>query len=554
MRRTQKASGHLQVKQDKRRRSRAYYAYWRDATGNRHGRLLGPAHVKDSGRRTSRGAIIWRAGDGPRPTAEHLTPKDAAARLDDILRVASASTGPALTGGPERTLRDALEGWISDRHSKRGLRRSTIAGYEPMFERLCRDLGGDTPVRTFEDGRLSAYFESFVSLRGLGQKAAAIAIAEGKDVIELEIETWTAEAPGSQRVEVSTKAEAIRLAAELNGTWKHRAPGVYRVVPSDSRRARRVSSVSAQTLGAEGWRIRVRVTHRSVLRVPASPHTHNKYRDLLGAAFDYALRQGWLETNPVASISRLSTRAERQRILRRDDFYSRDEIDLLLAQAETTFVEAFWLCGAHAGLRLPGEALGLRWGAVDFAAGVLRPYDNWVLNQADDTKTAGFAPIPMTPRLSRALASLRFRDYATDDSDHVFASDALGRPASAKALRHAFVVAQESARLPPIKMYNLRHSFGTTLASHRVDLRTIQALMRHDRLSTTEQYLAYAPHPELATQLAKALESTGPTSADLAGALLTEPAGQSFFQRLEEEIPAKWLDAAKRAYLESLGA
>jgi hypothetical protein len=39
-----------------------------------------------------------------------------------------------------------------------------------------------------------------------------------------------------------------------------------------------------------------------------------------------------------------------------------------------------WLCGFHAGGRLPGEALGLLWGAVDFEAEVLRPYGNWVRN------------------------------------------------------------------------------------------------------------------------------------------------------------------------------
>jgi hypothetical protein len=57
-------TGDLQVKgeADKRR----CYALWRDADG-RHQRLLGPAPVKDSHRRTPRGAVIWRAGDGPKP-------------------------------------------------------------------------------------------------------------------------------------------------------------------------------------------------------------------------------------------------------------------------------------------------------------------------------------------------------------------------------------------------------------------------------------------------------------------------------------------------------
>jgi len=55
-------------------------------------------------------------------------------------------------------------------------------------------------------------------------------------------------------------------------------------------------------------------------------------------------------------------------------------------------------------------------------------------------------------------------------------------------------------------MYNLRHSFGTTLAANNINLRTIQALMRHTRITTTEQYLAYQPQPHLNTQITQALE------------------------------------------------
>ena len=45
--------------------------------------------------------------------------------------------------------------------------------------------------------------------------------------------------------------------------------------------------------------------------------------------------------------------------------------------------QGFWLLGAHAGLRLPGEAQGLTRGAVDFQAGVIRVHDNWVRNALD---------------------------------------------------------------------------------------------------------------------------------------------------------------------------
>lgn len=75
-------SGHLQVKGS--RRNRAWYALCRDADG-RHQKRLGPAHVKDSGRRTPRGAVIWRAADGPKPDRTYLSPAEAQDELNKLL-------------------------------------------------------------------------------------------------------------------------------------------------------------------------------------------------------------------------------------------------------------------------------------------------------------------------------------------------------------------------------------------------------------------------------------------------------------------------------------
>lgn len=121
-----------------------------------------------------------------------------------------------------------------------------------------------------------------------------------------------------------------------------------------------------------------------------------------------------------------------------------------------------------------------------------------MLGELDTTKTSDSDAIPMTPRLTRALTKLKQRGYATDD-DFVFVSELTpDRPVPQRPLREAFKLARQKAGLKPIKMYNLRHSFGTSLAVKGVDMRTIQALMRHTRLNTTEQYMAYAPRPELA--------------------------------------------------------
>lgn len=301
-------------------------------------------------------------------------------------------------------------------------------------------------------------------------------------------------------------------------------------------------------LQAEGWIVKRRTTKPWMLVTQAAVQTRNTYRDILAASLDYALREGWLDSNPLASVKRASKRHDR--ILRRDDFYDPDEIDRLLRHAPGALEEAIWLCGAHAGLRLPGEALGLRWGAVDFQTGVMRPYDNWVRNEMDTTKTSDSEATPMTPRLKRALVQLGRRGYATGDQDFVFVSELTrSSPTSERPLRDAFKAAQRAAGLRPIK-YNLRHSFGTTLARNGVDIRTVQALMRHDRLTTTEQYMAYSPRPDLADQIARALDPHSPPENVLPIQSPPEDSGVKFLERLEEEIPVKWLREVKRVYAE----
>src|SRR6478609_5382425 len=115
---TRRLKGHLHVRQLKAGKARVYYAYWRDQTGAKHGVRLGPAHVRDAGRRTARGAIVWRAGDGPRPTPEHLTPQDAEARLDQLLSEYEARAEEAARKETERVLHEADEGWLSERQAE----------------------------------------------------------------------------------------------------------------------------------------------------------------------------------------------------------------------------------------------------------------------------------------------------------------------------------------------------------------------------------------------------------------------------------------------------
>jgi len=100
-------SGHLQVKGSAGRRR--WHALWRDAEG-RHQRVLGPAHVKPASRPTARGAVAWRAGDGPKPGPDWLTPREAADRLASILASAPRTARPR--GSSVVSFEDACREWL----------------------------------------------------------------------------------------------------------------------------------------------------------------------------------------------------------------------------------------------------------------------------------------------------------------------------------------------------------------------------------------------------------------------------------------------------------
>src|SRR5919202_1212504 len=100
-------TGHVQVKDGA--RGRKWHAFVTDATGAKSQKVLGPAWVKDTGRRTARGATIWRAADGPKPDGSYLTPKEAEDRLRELL---SAAPKNGAVRQPRRTFGDACEEWL----------------------------------------------------------------------------------------------------------------------------------------------------------------------------------------------------------------------------------------------------------------------------------------------------------------------------------------------------------------------------------------------------------------------------------------------------------
>jgi hypothetical protein len=70
-------------------------------------------------------------------------------------------------------------------------------------------------------------------------------------------------------------------------------------------------------------------------------------------------------------------------------------------------------------------------------------------------------------------------------------------------------------------------------------------------MNTTEQYMAYAPRPELANQITRALDPDSLPENVVPLRLVSSDATATFLERLEEEIPAKWLAEVQRLAAET---
>ncbi|MCS7063112.1 MAG: tyrosine recombinase XerC [Methylacidiphilales bacterium] len=133
------------------------------------------------------------------------------------------------------------------------------------------------------------------------------------------------------------------------------------------------------------------------------------------------------------------------------------------------------------GMRI-SELLNMRWAEVDFVQGVVR-----VTGKGNKERIC----ILTKPALH---ALKRYRELSPyGDSQHIWLSD-LGERLTARAiqlsLKKYLTIAGLDPRLTPHK---LRHSFATHLLERGADLRSVQALLGHAQLSTTQIYTRVSP-------------------------------------------------------------
>lgn len=157
---------------------------------------------------------------------------------------------------------------------------------------------------------------------------------------------------------------------------------------------------------------------------------------------------------------------------------ARSEVSAAFAAArDLAMIEVLY----SAGLRI-GEAAGLNYGDVDLSGGVAR-----VMGKGKKERL-GMLGGPAV-RALRAYLPLRTASGAAREADAPLFVNRFGERLTARSFQRNLKDYLLAAGLPPdFTPHKLRHSFATHLLDAGADLRSVQELLGHERLSTTQIY------------------------------------------------------------------
>lgn len=246
-----------------------------------------------------------------------------------------------------------------------------------------------------------------------------------------------------------------------------------------------------------------------------APSTINQVHAIVRKAFNIAIAKGWTDRNPaVNTTSRPTVRpgkktpAEARGLLR----------TVKAAVEEDMAIAVYILLAAGTGARR-GELCGVRDSSFDWTEGHERVHIEWAVGRDDDgsridqpdyVKTYGAVDtevklpkdfqdrwVDLPESVVVALKALKERNeeraawaQTTRPADAFFFSDEADgtQPWKPDFATAAFKRARERAKVEKLKLKDVRHLLGSTLAHKGVDVSVIQAILGHGRKSTTHDW------------------------------------------------------------------
>ncbi len=193
--------------------------------------------------------------------------------------------------------------------------------------------------------------------------------------------------------------------------------------------------------------------------------------------FKWLKREGLIKVNPARLLSSPKYQRQLPRFLTEEETFKlveSPEKEDPLSLRDRAILELLY----SSGLRI-GELVNLKTGDVDFSRGIVK-----VMGKGRKERI-----VPLGNMAQEALLKyLQVRDLFNPKTDHLFLNR-FGDPLSPRGFQKKIKqYALKANLLKPITPHLLRHTFATHLLDRGADLRSIQELLGHRRLSTTQRY------------------------------------------------------------------
>jgi len=199
-----------------------------------------------------------------------------------------------------------------------------------------------------------------------------------------------------------------------------------------------------------------------------------RHLSALRSFFKFLTREGFLKTNPILSVA--SPKLDKHL----PQFLTEEEVSRLIESSVTkddqglrdrAILETFY----STGIRI-SELVGLSQDDLDFIGGVIKVKGKG--------KKERIAPIG-----DKAISALReYLEKRKKQSSAVFLNMRGARITDRGVRNIVSKYLRMSGMRPGVSPHTLRHSFATHLLNHGADLRTVQELLGHANLATTQIY------------------------------------------------------------------
>ncbi len=197
----------------------------------------------------------------------------------------------------------------------------------------------------------------------------------------------------------------------------------------------------------------------------------------LRSFFRFLCREGYIKTNPILMLSSPKLEKHLPSFMTEEEVYRLIESAFAKTPQDISGLRdrAIWEVFYSSGLRI-SELVGLNLADIDFISGILKIRGKG--------KKERIVPIGTT-----ALTTVKkYLEKREKQSEALFLNHR-GKRISTRGVRFLLVKYLKASGIKPgVSAHTFRHSFATHLLNHGADLRTVQELLGHANLSSTQIY------------------------------------------------------------------